>query len=642
MVNTLKGQDIPYMDGTLSYEKKADSYYDQMAYTKAEKSYKKALVKSPGSPELNLKLARCYTQLNDMQNAKKHYGNAINSDNATTADVLNYADALASSGDYENAAKWYEKYKKDHPGESRVNYKLEGIQQLNKFYEDTGIYEVEPVDFNSENTDFATAFYDEQTWFVSNREKAGLFQVIDGRDENAFLDIYYIEEGKISKFETKNKLHKGSITFFDSGNRALITVSQTGNGGFLKRSDVVKLKIMIYKKTSNGWQYESDFPYNSSDYSIGYPSYDEKNQILYFAGDIPGGKGGADIYTSVFENGNWSIPKNLSNINTEGDEIFPFISDNDELYFTSNGRGGLGGLDIYKTNVDQVKNNIINLKAPVNTPADDFGLILDNTRKNGYINSNRANGMGSDDIYKLIVNGTRVQFRLVDKITGDSLEGKFTITDEKTGDKISFMLIDNNAVLDAVADRNYIVVGEKEGYIKSEVDFNRTENPEELVDIPMTKNELITRVRINNLTEKLFYEITKNGFTTLEDNNLESSSMNVEINNAYFSFDEDKIESTIELDKIAKLLLQFENLNLKIIAYCDTFGSNNYNDKLAERRANEVRGYLVEKGIESERIQKKAIGKRKLFNNCGQNQKCSDKEHQENRRVEFVLIDNVK
>lgn len=638
-INILNAQDISYMDGTLSYEKKGDHYYSLKTYLKAKDFYIRALNNNQNNSNIELKLARSYVELNDQENAKLYYEKVAKSSELTTQDILNYAEALASSGNYQEALKWYKIYQEKHPDDKRVANKLEGIKHINRFSENSGIYEVNLADFNSEYTDFATEFYKGETIFVSNRGKKKPFQLIDARDESAFLDVYQLKNGITSKIKSINtKLHDGPLTFFDSGKKVMITMSQNSSEGLLKKIKDVRLKMVIYKETANGWEYERDFPYNNKLYSVGYPSYDEINHILYFSSDMDGGKGSADIYSSIYKDGLWSTPKNLEFINTEGDELFPFISNENELYFTSNGMAGLGGLDIYKTTLYDSKQQIYNLGYPLNTKNDDFGLVLDATGKKGFISSNRENGKGGDDIYMLTVNSTNITFILKDASTQEELEGKFTIIDNETSSEKDFILVDNKAMLEAVNGKTYTITGSKEGYTSSEVVFNSKESEAAAVkNINITKNEDLARIRINNLSGTVTFHITQNGLEKIGNDDVSNGNEYIEINNIHFEFDKNSIESESELEKVVKLLLDYKNLKIEVIAYCDIFGSVNYNDQLSQKRAQSIMNYLLKNKIGTDRITTTALGKRKLLHKCDTDQECGENEHYENRRVEFIL-----
>ncbi|UOB19336.1 OmpA family protein [Abyssalbus ytuae] len=634
----LFAQETAYIDGTFSSEQKGDRYYDLSYYLKAKDFYIKALNKNTDNKSLHLKLARCYIGLGDIQNAKSHYTKSIDAHDATPLDFLNYAESLMTCKEYEEALKWFKVYQLNHPADIRVKNRIEGIQQREKFYRNKEMHKVNPAGFNSDKTDFPIRFYDNKIVFASNRGKPKALQLTDGRDETAFLDLYIMNEGNPVKFEPFNtSLHDGPLTFFDSGNKAVVTTSHKGWGNILKNTEKVNLKMVTYTKTANKWQYEKEFTYNNPSYSVGYPFYDKINHVLYFSSDMPGGRGGADLYTSTFENGEWSVPKNLEIVNTEGDELFPFVSKTGVLYFTSNGWQGLGGFDIYKTNLRQKEIKILNLGFPVNTETDDFALVLDESDEKGYISSNRKGGTGGDDIYLLNINYHPVEFWLSDKTTGELLEGKFTITDNITAKEPEIITEDKKVVLNAVNERAYTVKAEKEGYVSNEIVYHATNN-KDTVTIPLTKDEKLATIVVNNLNGSVVYQVNEEVFRKVDPLSTSNSQPLFEINNLYFNFDSNVIESYEELQKIATLLSQFKHIKIEVITYCDEFGSFAYNDYLAEKRARKIVDYLLKKEISPNRIKVTALGKRQLFNLCKPSP-CGKKEHRENRRAEFILYE---
>jgi outer membrane protein OmpA-like peptidoglycan-associated protein len=200
-----------------------------------------------------------------------------------------------------------------------------------------------------------------------------------------------------------SKYHEGPAAFFKNGEQVIFTRNNFVNGKAEKSSDGInKLKLYIATASGDTWKDIQELPFNSNDYSTGHPSLNAEETLLFFASDMPGGFGGTDIYASRFENGNWSQPINLGpSVNTKGNEMFPFVDENGNLYFSSDGLPGLGGLDIFYARLSdtQVKGTPVNLGAPVNSSQDDFSLITDGERKSGYFSSNRKRAGDDDDIY---------------------------------------------------------------------------------------------------------------------------------------------------------------------------------------------------------------------------------------------------
>jgi outer membrane protein OmpA-like peptidoglycan-associated protein/tetratricopeptide (TPR) repeat protein len=201
-----------------------------------------------------------------------------------------------------------------------------------------------------------------------------------------------------------SKYHEGPAAFFKDGQRVIFTRNNFLNGKARKSSDGInKLKLYIANAEKNGWGDLAELPFNSDEYSTGHPALSPDEKLLFFASDMPGGYGGTDIYVSRLDGENWSAPINLGNeVNTKGNEMFPFIDEKGNMYFSSDGQPGLGDLDIFFVQVDGVtpRGRVLNIGSPINSSKDDFGIVTDGLRQTGYFSSNRKRGGDDDDIYK--------------------------------------------------------------------------------------------------------------------------------------------------------------------------------------------------------------------------------------------------
>lgn len=644
-------QDIPFMDGAMSSRRKADLYAEKQQYADAVKYYTQALKKSPDDTMVRLKLARCYTALKDPENVVNYYSGSIDSEQATEADVLNYAEALVSNHEDEAARKWYDEYQETYPDDDRILRRSDGLANRKVLYMDSVSYRVQRAAFNSADADFSPVYREDRTLFVSNRKQRSFLRLTDGRNGQGFLGIYTYSDDQVTPFGAfDRRLHVGPLAFYEGGTKAMVTVNQKESLRNNEASVSSRLKLAIYAYTGGRWIVESDFPFNHAEYSVCHPSFDEVNQVLYFVSDQPGGKGGADLYRSEYRNGTWSEPENLESVNTSGDEVFPFIFSNGDLYFASDGYAGLGGLDIYQARAAH-PDNVYNPGYPVNSAADDFGLVLDTTGTRGYLSSNRENGVGDDDIYELTVYTVRVESSLTDQDTGLPVSGEVQIIDQRTGEEVPHEQAGDKIVFEVLKGRPYLIKAETEGYVATEMEF-KTMSDKDLVtlDVPITKQlEKVGSeesaspariVRVANLASPMTYWIMpdqklKEGKGTTS----ASADTDLEIKDVFFWFDSDKLRSGEESIKaLADLLKSFEKIDLEVMAYCDEFGSTGYNDLLAKKRIKMVIDHLERLGISSDRIHPTVIGNRKLYNKCSHPQQCSVEQHQQNRRVEFILI----
>ncbi|MFT5169019.1 MAG: hypothetical protein ACI8P3_004265, partial [Saprospiraceae bacterium] len=317
---------------------------------------------------------------------------------------------------------------------------------------------------NSEGLEYSPAFLEDGIVFISTKPAAKRYKVKDKRIGENIMSIYLAkrEDNGLLKapvpfaMELLSTVHEGPLTFDRTADRMFFTRNNVKNGKKKKAKDgFVKLKIYEVEKVGEQWENIKELPFNDDQSNTVHPSISVEGDALYFSSDRPGGFGGMDIYVAFLKAGVWSEPENLgASINTDSDEVFPFIHADGTLYFASSGHAGFGGLDIFSA-----FNNMgtwvspVNLGTPFNSENDDFGLILDRDKKNGYLSSDRPGGRGADDIYSVYI------FEGLNKTLGTEVkESKiltFLISDLQTGEmldsaKISYTDIDNLTFSNAI------------------------------------------------------------------------------------------------------------------------------------------------------------------------------------------------
>ncbi|MDW7693497.1 hypothetical protein R9C00_01985 [Flammeovirgaceae bacterium SG7u.111] len=409
--------------GLRSDMKRADALYADFFYKKALDLYLK-LNEEKTDDLLKVKIASCYLNLNNTKDAIHWYAAALeNGTLLNSKDIINYAMALTGEGRYKVAQKWYEKYLEIHENDARATNMLNASKEIRRFFIDSLSYLVHPVSINTEGSEFSPAFYKNGLVFVSSRKKTIGVKNRNQLSDQSYLDLYYsdfAEEANSSRRKTlkepvkfnlikKAKLHEGPITISKDGNTLFLTrniSTNKKNGG----DGVKHLGIFISQKVGGKWVEPVAFPFNSLEHSVGHPSISNDGKTLYFISDMAGGFGGTDLYRSKWINGQWSKPENLGKeVNTSGDEMFPFIFKNFELYFASDGHGGIGGLDIFKVRIIEKRaDQLVNLGYPVNSNKDDFGFILEENGVNGYFSSNRKSGGFDDDIYSVYIKNEKL------------------------------------------------------------------------------------------------------------------------------------------------------------------------------------------------------------------------------------------
>jgi len=268
---------------------------------------------------------------------------------------------------------------------------------------------------NSDKLDYSPAFFEDGIVFISSKVSTKRYKVKDRRIDKNVMSIFQSrreENGLLLPptpfaMELLSTVHEGPLTFDRTGEKLFFTRNNLKNGKKKKAKDgIVKLKIYQAESVSGKWTNVKDMPFNDDQFNTAHPSISVDGDVLYFASDREGGAGGMDIWSVKREGDSWGEPQNLGpTVNTDSDEIFPFIHADGTLYFASNGHPGFGGLDLFFSRPGVEWSSPTNLGGPFNTENDDFGFIIDRDKKNGYFSSSRTGGYGADDIYSFYVSG---------------------------------------------------------------------------------------------------------------------------------------------------------------------------------------------------------------------------------------------
>ncbi|MCB0554480.1 MAG: OmpA family protein [Phaeodactylibacter sp.] len=414
--------------------KRAGQYLANGDYKAAIELYQ-PLAEKDGLPEAKIGLAQAYFRMGDFQSAAQWYGLIAGLPECTPEHKYNYALTLMRLGDCEAAQRWFGEYLRFKPYDPRKPQLLDACNQKelleNKL---KGQVEIELLSFNSIYSDFAPAFYKDGLVFTSERP------VENRKDGRRFTGLYLVSrqekdgEAAYSAPEPfagglNSKFHEGTATFDQTQTEIYFTRTRY----FESPEKPHRLEITSARRLAQGgWSDLSPLPISNDDYSVAHPSLSPDGNRLFFSSDRAGGFGGRDLYLSIFENGQWGPPINLGpSINTEGDEVFPFITNNGRLYFSSDGHFGLGGQDIFWSTegADGFWETPENMGAPINTSFDDFSLILEPDEASGYFTSNRSGGIGGDDIYHFRKTGRLAQVDVVGLYTGEPIAGAVVAND---------------------------------------------------------------------------------------------------------------------------------------------------------------------------------------------------------------------
>jgi tetratricopeptide (TPR) repeat protein len=385
--------------------KNADKRFEGLSYIKAIDKYNKVIERGFSPDSLRRNLAISYFKIAETNKSEELFAGLLAANE--TMDIYYYAQSLKYNKKYDEADKWIEKYKTLKEKDSRGKLQFHAAPVIKDIYSKEK-YIIEPVWFNSKYSDFGAVVSGDEIVFASGRNDQAIIKYEYPWKGAPYLDVYktsidkptIYKEPQILSKGINSRFHDGPICFAPDTGEVFITRNNF-NLGLPKYSNKKENHFQLYwaKRTADGWEELEELPFNSDEYSCGHPSISNDNRIIYFASDMPGGYGGSDIYSSERTTEGWADPINLGpEVNTEGDEMFPFISQKGDIYFSSNGHLGLGGLDIFMAReIQSGSYEITNMGYPLNSSSDDFSFFLLNSGEQGYFASNRAGGMGDDD-----------------------------------------------------------------------------------------------------------------------------------------------------------------------------------------------------------------------------------------------------
>lgn len=442
--------------------KSGDKYFHSFDFQNAAKSYAAAVKKDPNNVVALQKLARSYVLMNDHINAENIYSQIVKLPASAAINKLYYGNELRANGKYADAIAAYKEYSSATITDTRGTELSSSIDALKTLGQDNKTYEVTIVpEINTTQSEMGPAIYkDNGLVYSSNSGKDVAVIRDDVWTHNNFYDIYETtgdQNGnlynvkRLKRGYPNQKFHEGPTAFSPDFKEMYFTRDNYLKGKVKKSKDkIVKLKIMqaTWDDNKKEWTNITELPFNSNEYSVGHPAISKDGKRMYFMSDMPGGYGETDIYVSYKDGSSWGAPINLGKkVNTAGREMFPTIAEDGTLYYSSDGKVGLGGLDLYSATYQNSEwTNITNLGAPMNTNADDFGMVFDASNEKGYFVSNRQGGVGSDDIYKFKKNGITLCGTVVDARSKQLLpnsevklyEGTQLVGKMMTGDKGEF------------------------------------------------------------------------------------------------------------------------------------------------------------------------------------------------------------
>lgn len=417
-------------------EQKAKKAFDNMAYKRAAELFEMALERDPGSTLTVKYLAESYRKLNDSKNAEKAYMRVFDYEIQENDDYLYYAQAMFSNGRREQAIEWFKKYAEIKAGDRRGQRFVESIKNFRAYYVNESSYSFEPVAFNTDRNHFSPIFFNKGLLVVSDAYLKSYNRSPYNWNGLPYLNLYHVPfTAGDSVFGMHDRLPNIINSKYNEGpaslnkEETLMAFSRNNfHKGRIRRSidGINKINIFFADHKNGRWSNVRPFEFNNNQYSMGHPALTSDGKTMYFVSDMPGGYGGTDLYVSKLVEGKWTRPVNLGpNVNSEGNEMFPFVLNDSLLYFSSNGLGGLGGLDVFYSEIVKEGDFPLptNVGYPINSYSDDFGYIYNSATKTGFFTSNREGGSGGDDIYRFRYSPKPMKILVADKKTNKPLPG---------------------------------------------------------------------------------------------------------------------------------------------------------------------------------------------------------------------------
>ena len=606
-----------------NYTKKADKLFDRFEFVKATEEYLKLTEEHSNDQYVIKKLADSYYNIFDTKNAEKWYKQIVKNNDSEV--IYRYSQMLKANGKYKESNEWMNKFSEIKPYDSRAISFRNSPNYIDKIIGKGNKFNIQNLSINSENSDFGATLYNNKIYFVSS-EDPGFLEKPYAWSNEGYLDIYssYInEKGSYlarEPFDDLNsKFHEGIISFSNDGKTAYFARESYYEKEYEKNEDnkIKYSQLYIYKTTkiNDSWSSVEALEINDKNYSNKNPMLDAEGGYLYFSSNMPGGFGLYDIYrVKIKDDGALDKVENLGQkINSEGNEGFPYMDQENMLYFSSDGHLGLGGLDVfYAKEVDGKWTSPRNIGIPVNSGADDFSFMIKGD--DGYVSSNRSGGVGKDDIYALKkikpLCDILLAMNILDSKTKEPISSAATSISDNTG------IIDNTKMTSEKGFAEFMIECEdviqlmvtKTGYESKMLDLKFSDIPPPVLDVYLDPIEdLIVEEKIN-------------------------------LNPIYFDFDKSNItnQAAFELDKLIAIMEKYPEMIVRVESHTDSRGPASYNKGLSNRRAKSTAQYVISKGIEEGRISGIGKGEEEPKIDCSQG--CSNESHAENRRSEFIIV----
>lgn len=637
-INTIEAQDKRL--------EKANAAYSKFAFVEAIRLYEQQLSKGNNSIEVYMKLGDSYYYNGNYPEAAKAYSKIVTSSNSVEPEYyFRYAQALNNNQNYKEAEKVMKEYY-SKTGKMDMSENWNEIKLMEAIKKQSGRYTINTVSINTPFSDFGTAFYGKDKVIFSSAKDTGvIIKRKHSWNEKSFLKLYTADvavDGGLQnpvalKGDMNTRYHQSTPAITKDGKTMYFTRNNYVDGKLeTDKEGTSYLNIYVAQNVKGEWTNikKLGYPVNSDNFSSAHPALSADESELYFVSDRNNKFGNSDIYVvSLKKNGyvGNDVTKLGDEINTLGRESYPFVDAAGVLYFSSDGHPGLGGLDVFAALKDsEGKYHVVNLGDGVNTSSDDFAYGIQDDTKKGYFSSNRT---GNDDIYSFIENRPVIfdfnikplVYGVLKYTSGVPIEGIAVEIYNSENVKVNTVYSDatGNYKADLEPYKEYKLLYKKSGLAeKTQIapQFKPTEKREYSFDF-IKEMEVV----VGNETKVITDGADLNHVLGLKP--------------IYFDYNGYKIResSKLELDKVVEIMRDRPSLSLKVNSHTDSRGRDDFNMKLSENRAKATVDYIVAHGIDASRVTGKGYGETHLLNRCSNGVKCSEAEHQENRRSEFII-----
>lgn len=596
------------------YMRRGNIIYETGRFYKAETKYEKAFNKArkpDGRVQAALFAAKCMEDVNRTADAHNWYRKAVQADKDFPDAYLKMAEMNIRRGDFEAARDNYERFGERFPEDERMKDGLYYLELLTKDLGEEGRYTVElQKEFNSRYSDFGPVFYPEDpniVYFASSRpDGKRKRKKTDPVTGDAFSHIYvteYTQEIKTADKNGKVKVRRfpdprwlkpamlrdsvlsskseGGLCFSADGGTLYFTSSRIVDGSN-RGTRIYKAKRTVEEKTGKkSWGQLSGSGICSDSVSVGHPALTPDGSRMYFATDrLPGGKGGKDIWYAEWEDGKWGEPQNAGDpVNTEKDELFPYVRDNGDLYFASDGHGGFGGLDLYCVRETEEGRKLIHLPAPLNSFGDDFGIAFRTGKEEGFLTSSRSGR--SDNIYSFTFVPQRLRVRLLarNNTTEAPIPGvEVTVTCDDGN--VYYLQTDTAGIaeMEAEPQREYVFAAENPRFLKGKGTVSTyRERGDRLFEVTVEMQPIENPIVIPNI----YFDLGK------------------------WELRQDAMDN---LQELLTILKDNPTIAIELSAHTDMIGNDRANLELSDKRARSVVEYLIAQGVYWDRLEAKGYG----------------------------------